>query len=659
MIRLTRISIVFWALVAFAVALVGRAGQVQLWQGATWASRAARQHVASTKVPAPRGEIRDASGVTLAESRQLVSLSIAPREVRDRRALGRALTAAGVPRAYVARATDAGRAWVELPGRYVPTEVATVTAMRGVYTEPVIERVYTPSPGIRRLIGRANGERGVEGLELGLDSLLRGTQGVSPLMRDARGRRIESPSTIAGTVAARPGHTVVLTLNYQLQEIADRALTTAMAKMNASGGDIVIVDPFSGAVLAMASQRPSGSTTATALTEPFEPGSTLKPFVAATLLSLGRARADEVIETYGGTYRTQGRTITDLHKEKALSLSDVIRWSSNVGIVRFAERLTPDEQYLALRDFGFGMAPGTPYPSESEGRLYAPRAWSRVTPASMAMGYEISVTPLQLAMAYASIANGGALLEPSLVREIRTPDGDVVFRHRRRVVRRVMDEDVASQVRTMLVDVVEKGTATEADLSSWMVGGKTGTTRTALVGQRGYAQGQYFATFVGLFPADAPQYVVLVKLDRPAGMYGGVAAAPVTRTVLEAALAARDAALDRESLAAHDKRRPSISAGDVVPSPAEPIERAALVEEAKGSVPVLVDLAAGAESRASAPPRRRTVPDVRGLPLRDAVRALHDAGFRVELATGGEGGTWPAAGAVMVEGAVVRLQRGR
>ena len=275
------------------------------------------------------------------------------------------------------------------------------------------------------------------------------------------------------------------------------------------------------------------------------------------------------------------------------------------------------------------------------------------------MVYEISVTPLQLAMAYASIANGGELLEPALVREIRSPEDEVVFRHRPRVVRRVMDEDVAEQVREMLVDVVEKGTATEADLTSWLVGGKTGTSRTALVGQRGYAQGQYFATFVGLFPADAPQYVVLVKLDKPVGMYGGVAAAPVTRTVLEAALAARDAALDRESLAAHSKRRPATSAGDVVPASAEPLSREALAEEARGSVPVVVNLAAGPDARTPGPSRKRPIPDVRGLPLRDAVRALHQAGFRVELATGGDGGTWPAAGAVMSQGAVVRLQRGR
>ena len=683
MIRITRIALVFWAMMLFAGALIVRAGVLQLWQREYWASRAERQHVAAAKVPAPRGAIHDASGITLAESRQLVKLGIAPREVPDRRALSRALAKAGVAQRWIARATDVERVWVELPGRHLATEVAAITAMRGVYAEPTFERIYTPSAGLRRLIGRASGERGVEGLELGLDSILRGTPGLSPRVVDARGRSIESPETSARAIAARPGHSVVLTLNYHLQEIVDRALADAVVTMGASGGDIVVVDPHSGAVLAMASRRTGPAAAATALTEPFEPGSTLKPLHAATLLSLGRARPDEVIDTRGGVYEMEHRTITDLHREDRLSLSDVIRWSSNVGMVRFTERLTPDEQYLALRDFGFGTITGSPYPSEAAGTLRPPRSWSRVSASSLAMGYEIAVTPIQLAMAYASIANGGALLDPAFIREIRSPDGAVVYRHRRRVVRRVMDEAVAQQVRAMLVDVVERGTAAEADLRTFLVGGKTGTTRTALVGQRGYAQRQYFATFVGLFPADAPQYVVLVKIDRPAAYFGGATAAPVSKTILEAALAARDAALDRRSLAEEASTHATTAAvtheSTAVASPAsrsaarataagsiaaeasiggDASGRGDEASDSSGSVPVVVSLTAGGDAFPVAPPRKRAVPDVRGLALRDAVHTLHRAGFKVELTAGVVGLTRPAAGTLAAPGAVVRLQRG-
>ncbi|HUF27132.1 MAG TPA: penicillin-binding transpeptidase domain-containing protein [Gemmatimonadaceae bacterium] len=653
MIRVSRIAIIYWSLVLFAAALILRSGELQLWQGAEWASRADRQHVSSSAIPAPRGRILDAAGVVLAESRELVRFSVAPREVRDRRALARALAAAGVSPRWVMRATDMSRAWVEIPGSFPRGDVAAMTVMSGVYPEPVIERVYAPSPGMRRLVGRASGSRAVDGFELGLDSLLRGLHGVATRLRDARGRSFESPVTSRGAIAAREGHTVTLTLSYRLQEIADRALATAVAKMGATGGDIVVVDPFTGAVLAMASHRAAGVSAATALTEPFEPGSTLKPLVAASLLSLRRARADEVIETYDGVYRTADRTITDLHKARALSLRDVIRWSSNVGIVRFTERLTPAEQYQSMRDFGFGISTGSPYPSESPGTLHAPRTWSRVSSASLAMGYEIAVTPLQLAMAYASIANGGELLEPAFIREVRSSTGDVHYRQRKRVVRRVMSPEVAAEVREMLLAVVEGGTAMEADLSTFLVGGKTGTSRTSLVGQRGYALRQYFATFVGLFPADAPQYVVLVKLDRPADRFGGVTAAPVTRAVLEAALAARDAALDRNALASRttERRRPA--------PPSAPVPLRAQREDPSGTVPVVFSLAGDDEANPAGAPRLRPVPDVRGLTLREAVHALHRAGFRVELTPGGAAETAPAAGSFHAPGAIVRLGRER
>jgi cell division protein FtsI (penicillin-binding protein 3) len=649
MFRASRVGLVHLALLLFAVALVGRAAQVQLWEGGDWASRARRQHVAAAEIPAPRGRILDAAGFALAESRELVTLEIAPREVRDRGALARALRTAGTPEAWVRRATDPGRKWVTLPGRYLPTDAAAAAAMRGVYPRPVVERLYAPSDGVRRLIGVARPDgTPVDGLELALDSLLRGRSGRTALLRDARGRRFESP-TVAG-VAAQPGATVVLTISYELQEIADRALDDAVSRMQAKGGDIVILDPHSGAVLAMASRRASErNRAATALTEPFEPGSTLKPLLAAALLSLGRARADEAINTYDGTYTLHGRTIRDEHPARSLTLSQVIGQSSNVGIVRFAERLTPGEQYEALRDFGFGTPTGAVYPSETGGRLRLPAQWSRQSPASLAMGYEIAVTPLQLALAYAAIANGGELLEPMFVKEVRTPDGDRVFEGERRVERRVVPEEVAATVRGMLVGVVSGGTGVEADLHTFSVAGKTGTARRASGG--GYESGAYNASFVGLFPAKAPQYVILVKIDSPIGIFGGRTAAPVSRDVLQAALAARDAALDRGALA-----RVQEAAADGIAADAR--ERAEdLAAQEPEPEPALVALAAPRAARAGNVARR--VPDVRGLPLRAAVRALHRAGFRVHLAVGPGGTTAPAAGSVATAGSTVRLFHAR
>jgi cell division protein FtsI (penicillin-binding protein 3) len=649
MFRASRVGLVHLALLLFAVALVVRAGQVQLWEGGEWAARADRQHVAAAEIPAPRGRILDAAGVALAESRELVKLEVAPGEVRDRGALAKALRAAGTPDAWVRRATDPRRKWVTLPGRYLPTDAAPATAMRGVYARPIIERLYASSDGVRRLIGVARPDgTPVDGLELALDSVLRGRSGRAALLRDARGRRFESP-TVAGE-AARPGATVVLTINYELQEIADRALDDAVSRMQAKGGDIVILDPHTGAVLAMASRRAAArNRAATALTEPFEPGSTLKPLVAAALLSLGRAKPDEVVNTYGGEYTLHGRTIHDEHPSRSLTLTQVIGQSSNVGIVRFAERLTPGEQFQALRDFGFGTPTGALYPSETGGRLRLPTEWSRQSPASLAMGYEIAVTPLQLALAYAAIANGGELLEPMFVKEVRSPDGDRLHRGERRVVRRVVPEEVAATVRGMLVGVVSSGTGVEADLHTFTVAGKTGTARRAAGG--GYETGAYNASFVGLFPAKDPQYVILVKIDSPVGIFGGRTAAPVSRYVLQAALAARDAALDRRALARAD------GALSTEPATAEEASAADVPRTFEPSTPALVALADPAVERPSA--RAHRIPDVRGLSLRAAVRSLHRAGFRVHLAVGPTGQTVPAAGTIAASGSTVRLFRAR
>ena len=657
--RVSRLGIIHGALALFAAAIVAKAAHVQLWQGASWAARAQSQHFADKPVPAPRGDILDASGNVVVQSRELVTLHVAPKELRDPRALRKALARAGVSAQWAARAVDRKRQWVSIPGRFVPTEVATIVAMRGVYPRAVSDRVHFGTQGLERIVGRVgpDGEP-VDGIELALDTLLEGRAGTATLVRDARGRKFESP-TVPGT-APRKGHTVVLTINAALQDIAERALGDAAAKMGATGGDIVLLDPHSGAVLAMASRRADPRATAsTALTEPFEPGSTLKPFVAAALLEKRKARADEVVSTHGGRWTRDGRTITDVHREDRMTLTEVIRFSSNIGIVQFAERLTPREEYEMLRDAGFGAPTGVPYPSEASGLLRHPRGWSRTSHASLAMGYELSVTPLQLAAAYASFANGGELVEPQLVREVRDADGAKVWTMSRRPVRRLMSPETSEIVRQMLEGVVSEGTASGADLATFAVAGKTGTARRVEGGR--YAAGKYTATFVGLFPSNEPQYVLLVKLDNPQGeYYGGTTAAPVSRVVLEAAIAARDASLDRGALASRSREanvaaaRPSAESVAALAAANERVQASAH----QGSVPYMVALT---EKPAAAPARRaRAVPDVQGMPLRDAVHTLHRAGFRVQLVPGASNGaTQPAPGTVLAPGATVRLSRER
>ena len=595
----------------------------------------------------------------LVESRQLLKLQVSPREVADAArkgtptqrlaALARGLARAGVSPAWVARAVDTSRAWVEIPGRFLASDVAALTATRGVHAALMLERVPPATDGLRRLIGRT-GDSGepVDGLERALDAVLRGEPGSSSFLRDAKGARFDSP-TMAGRLP-RQGNTVVLTIDAHLQDIAERALGDAMGATGAAGGDIVMLDPKSGEVRAMASRRADPlSTGATALTEPYEPGSTLKPFVAARLLELHRARVDEVMNTYGGKWELNGRKIEDDHPGARFSLADVIRFSSNIGIVQFAQRFTPGEQYELLRDLGFGTPTGLPYPAEESGRLPTPRIWDRQTAASLAMGYALNVTPLQLVTAYAAIANGGELLQPALVKEIRALDGAVKFRHERRVLRRVMSAATARTVRGLLSGVVESGTGEFARLSTFDVAGKTGTAKRTLHGR--YVNGSYTASFVGLFPADDPQIVILVKLDNPTKtIYGGKAAAPVSKAVLQAVIADRSPSLDWQAMgAAPAAELQSANVRAASSSTADSIVR---VEQA-GSVPYVFDLST---------PRRvvpavvaaRVVPEVRGMPVRRAVYALHRAGFRVTLSSGGSG-TAPTAGSFAPAGSTVRL----
>jgi len=675
MVRVSRMTIVHLALGAFAVALVGQAARIQLVQGKEWADRARRQQYRQGAVAAARGIISDAGGSVLAESRELMKLSVDLRGVEDRTGLLRALARAGIGPASLRQVRDPARKWVELPGLHVPAEIPDILAIREVTAQPVLSREYARNPGLRRIVGSVNAAgHGVDGIELAMDPMLRGDSARAVFARDSRGQRMDSPADWA--TAPRPGHNVILTINRDLQEICERALARATDSLRASGGDIVVMNPRTGEVLAMASRRAGRRAYAnTAVTEPFEPGSTLKPFVAAALLERKRARPDEVIETFNGAMVLSGRTITDIHKAPRLSLSDVIKFSSNIGIVRFSDRLTPRERFEMLRDLGLGTPTGLPLPAEADGTLREPRRWNRASAASMAMGYELAVTPLQLVTAYSAIANGGELMEPHIVREVRAFDGDVLYAVRPRVVRRVMSRDVAREVRRMLIGVVDSGTAVKADLATFHVAGKSGTARRTVQG-RGYVPGNYTASFVGLFPGDKPQYVVLVKLDSPQGAYyGGEIAAPVTAVVLRAALAARDAALDRGGLAETDRQLADLRPEVVLPADSEGDKRTAFADSVSDSlVPAVVPVAVPTPAPAmlqqpltialpsspaadAADRSLRSVPEIAGLNLRDAVRALHRAGFRVKLVDRQSPRTVPMAGTLQPGGSIVKLLR--
>lgn len=662
--RSRRIKLAHATLALFALAILVKAASVQLLEGRNWRVRAQRQQATARSIPAPRGEILDATHHLLAQSREMVRLEIAPREVTDPSRLRRALIRLHVDPHLVARAVNPTEHYLTIPDRFLAIDAAAVMSLHGVHSFAAITRGYAASPAAQAIIGHVDKDNNpLDGLELSLDSILRGVPGTSTIYKDFRGRSRESP--IAPSTAPINGNSVVLTINSDLQEIAEKALGDAVVRMGAEGGDIVILNPHNGDILAMASRRlDPRQTSATPLSDPFEPGSTAKPFLAAGLLERGKVRDADSVDTGNGVFTVNGREIHDEHLIGRAPLADVLRWSSNIGIVKFSQRLSEREEFETLRDFGFGMPTGLPFPTESNGVLHPPKSWSTQSANSLAMGYEVSVTPLQLALAYAPFANGGELVEPALVKEVIAPDGTVRYRHQRRVVRRIMSKAVADKVRGMLLDVVDEGTALKAALDNYLLAGKTGTPRGTVRGR--YVTGRYNPNFVGIFPGDVPQYVIVVKLTAPqSAIYAAETAAPVSKVILEAALAARDAALDRSKLAvsAAPPRKDSVWRAPVVRSVYAEGELGPTIgvepPSRTGSVPYIVTLPLRRAPASSQPSRQ--IPDIRGLTLRDAVRSLHSAGFRVQLTpsapSAGSGylATAPSAGMMAPIGALVRL----
>lgn len=611
------------AFVALAL-IVGRAAQVQLLQGRRWAAEASSKRTESITLEAHRGALYARDGTPLALSHETYHVGVAPNELRDRRRDPAVISSAlGVLPTEVERALR--RRYAYFAGPYTAVAVEPLRSMRGVHLEPVLNRFY-PSPTFARaIIGRADVDgSGASGLERQLDSLLEGRPGAAVVLKDRAGREYASPAR----VIAEPtrGHDVVLTFDPELQDIAQRALDDGLARLAADGGDVVILDPTTGEVLALASRRRDGTPRPSALIDTFEPGSVAKIFAAAALLGHGRARPEDRVSGENGRYVLPERVIEDEHPLALLTLADAIRVSSNIAMTKFSSRLTPEQQYTVLRGFGFGSPTGIEYPAESSGRLRPPAEWTRLSAASLAMGYEFALTSLQLAAAYGALANDGLLLRPTFIREIRAPDGRLVYRHRPEPVRRAVSPDIAAQLREMLAGVVESGTGSEAALATFRLAAKTGTSRRVVNGR--YAPGVYTASFAALFPADEPQLVLVVKFDNPrrGSYFAASTAAPVTRAVLEQALAAREVALDRARL----------STAALPAAPALPQDDAGYVPHVV-PWPYLPDTADAAPSRA--------VPDVAGRPLREAVLALHRRGFRVIVrGSGAAEHTWPAAG---------------
>lgn len=622
--------------------IVGRAFQVQVLEAGDWRAVAEAQHLSSTEIPAPRGAILDRNGVALVLSRERFEIGVAADQVLESQKdslLDILRTELGATPSQIRRIDDwrPGREWVVIGSRFGASDQERVRRFHGVHVSRQLSREMPYGDLALGLLGREVDGVWRGGIEQAFDAHLAGTPGLEQTAKDNAGRPIPGQ-----TVTLRrpvPGGDVTLTIDVDLQEIAETVLAEAITEHEARGGDLLIVDPHTGEILALASIQKGNTNALSAINAPYEPGSTLKPFTVAAVLSAGVATLQDSIDIGQGWWRINGRTLHDTHGSGVLTLAEALRESSNVGIAKAALPLRPEAHFAVLRDFGFGSPTGLPLPGEAPGLLRRPEDWSGQSPQSLAIGYEINVTPLQMAMAYGALANGGKLMEPRIVRETRSPAGEVEM-HRPQVLRNVVSASVTRAIGEVLVEVVEDGTGTRAQMDTYRVAGKSGTARIA----EGRSYGNdYYGSFVGYFPADDPQIVVYAKIDAPRGgeYYGGAVAAPVIRATMEAALASRQSPLSRARLLKSRRAPgPRTASNGILDS--------RFVASPDGAAPEAPPPAGATEVR---------VPDVKGLTPRAAIRRLHGAGFRVwSDAAGPVVGTDPGAGARLQPGDTVRLR---
>ena len=638
----------FW--LAISSLICARAIQIQGVQSSHWREIAENQHREDREIPAERGSVMDRDGLPLALSQERFRIGIAPHELRDPDKAAALLTASlGISSSKAGAVTSNGRRWNVIPGRYPPTVQEALNKVRGVYLERELQRYHPHGDLARGLLGVVLDDVGQGGIEQAFEQVLRGTPGREVVARDNTGQAIPGERYVFEP--PKSGGDIVLTLDMDLQEIARQALQESILETEARGGDVLVTVPSTGEILALVSIRDGKTASLSAINTPYEPGSTLKPFTVSGLIKNDLASLEDTVDVENGTWTVAGRTLHDVHSQGRMSIADALRVSSNVGIAKAASRMSTRMLYETFRDFGFGTQTGIQIPGEVSGTLRKPESWSSQSPVSLAIGYEVSVTPLQMAMAYGALANGGRLMQPLLIKKILESDGSLKQQFEPHMVRQVIPEEIVQRVGRVLVDVVEDGTGTSAQLGTFQVAGKSGTTRLYSP-EGGYESGAYWSSFVGFFPAEDPQLVVFVKLERPQGAYyGGAVAAPVTRATMQAALAASATHIDRTRL---------VESGRVYAPPPPSGTSAVFANQelevpAKGldepEMPVGMGLASGRVIGEGI-----SVPRLAGVPSRIAVRRLHALGLRVSGPLGGEIlGTEPGPGMQMVRGDTVAL----
>ncbi len=538
-----RSGFVLVLIIAGAIGLAARAVELQLVDHGFLAKQGDDLSLRVVKIAAHRGAITDRNGEPLALSTPVDSVWVNPQELNDNidqlPKLARALNED--PQALARHiTTNLDREFLYLVRHLPPEQAEGIKALGipGVNLSREYRRYYPAGEVAGHIVGFTTvDDRGQEGLELGFEQLLGGQSGAKRVLQDLYGHYVENVESIR---VPRPGRDLVSSIDLRLQYLAYRELKAAMKDYRARAGSVIVVDVETGEVLALVNQPSYNPNDRDQLqpelyrnraaTDIFEPGSSIKPFVIAAALASGKYRADSVVDTAPGFLKVGIKMFEDEHNFGAIDLATILAKSSNVGMAKIALSLNPEQIYGTLSGLGLGQVTGSDYPGESAGMLSHYSHWRPVGIATLSHGYGLSVTPLQLAHAYATIGAGG-LKRPISFEKVSGPVAG----------QRVMDSGVAQSLTQLMEKVVAAGgTGTRAAVVGYRVAGKTGTAWKSFAG--GYSTDRYMAVFAGLVPATHPRLATVVVIDEPSGdlYYGGEVAAPVFSNVMSGALRLMD-----------------------------------------------------------------------------------------------------------------------
>jgi cell division protein FtsI (penicillin-binding protein 3) len=535
-----RLMLLTGALGLCGFVLVGRAAQMQLLDKDFYAKQGDQRFLREVPIATSRGMITDRNGEPLAVSTPVESVWANPKELlKHSERLPELADALGIPRDVLTQsiAQRADKEFVYLRRRINPDEADAVVARNipGVYKQREFRRFYPHGEVMAHVLGFTNiDDHGQEGLELAFDQWLTGKPGAQKVIRDRRGHVVENVDLIR---AAEPGKDITLSIDRRIQYLAYRELKSALIANGAASGSAVVIDVPTGEILAMVNQpayNPNargaadpGTHRNRAATDVVEPGSVMKPFTVAAALEAG-VDPNIRIDTNPGTMMLGKYRIGDVHNHGIVDLTHLLSYSSNVGAAKLGLDMTSEHLYDVLHRFGYGESTHSGFPGESSGVMAPPQSWGMVKRGTIAYGMGVSVTPLQLAQAYATLANGGKRMPPTF---LKGGAGQA---------QQALSPKLSREVLGMLENVtLPGGTAQKAAVTGYHVAGKTGTARTAAGG--GY-QRKYISVFAGVVPMDRPKFAMVVVINNPSGRdyYGGLVSAPVFHNVMEGALRLMD-----------------------------------------------------------------------------------------------------------------------